>query len=211
VTARGAQPVESGRRLPVETRRFAAFGPAFVQLETPRLTLRPMVEVDVDSIARQPGEVAPENLLAGAPDRDALRAMLRAFEEEWQVHGLGHLLVFENESRFLVGHVSLKPFRRPSGGSGAEIAYGIDTNFRGKGYGGEATAAALLLTFDLAGLDYVLACVEPDNVPSLRLVRRLGFVAIGEGKTHGRVLRRFLIGRIAWRNNPAAQAVGRGA
>jgi RimJ/RimL family protein N-acetyltransferase len=197
--------------IPVDCRRLPAVGLGFLQLQTPRLVMRPMVEADVDSMANQPAEVAADGMVTAVPGRNEIELMRRGFAREWQAHGIGHLLIFEADSRFLAGHLSLKPFQRPSGGRGAEIAYAIDAPFRGQGYAGEAVAAGLLLAFEIEGLDYVLACVEPDNLASLRVVRRVGFVAIGEGKIRGRLLRRFLMGRAAWKAAPAATVVNRDA
>jgi ribosomal-protein-alanine N-acetyltransferase len=60
-----------------------------------------------------------------------------------------------------------------------EIGYTIETPYRGHGY---ATAAAteLLRRAEERGIRHFVACTQPDNEPSLAIIRRLGFRQTGE-------------------------------
>jgi ribosomal-protein-alanine N-acetyltransferase len=60
-----------------------------------------------------------------------------------------------------------------------EIGYTIEPPYRGHGY---ATAAAteLLRRAEERGIRHFVACTQPDNEPSLAIIRRLGFRQTGE-------------------------------
>jgi RimJ/RimL family protein N-acetyltransferase len=60
-----------------------------------------------------------------------------------------------------------------------EIGYTIEAPYRGNGY---ATAAAteLLRRAEERGIRHFIACTQPDNEPSLAIIRKLGFTQTGE-------------------------------
>jgi ribosomal-protein-alanine N-acetyltransferase len=84
-------------------------------------------------------------------------------------------------SRELIGHVG---FHGPPGVNSlraedaVEVGYTIFPEHRRQGYATEALAA-LLGWARAQGIDHFVASVGPENEPSLRMVRRLGFVEVG--------------------------------
>lgn len=72
-------------------------------------------------------------------------------------------------------------FKFPPHGGRVEIGYGIAERCRGLGYGRQAVAELLTRAFDVGepcaapAVREVLAQVNPDNGPSTRVVRSLGF------------------------------------
>ncbi|HEY7042282.1 MAG TPA: GNAT family N-acetyltransferase [Nocardioidaceae bacterium] len=67
----------------------------------------------------------------------------------------------------------------PDAGGAVEIGYAVVPSARGQGVGGQIVD--LFLTWLSArGVTRVDASVGPDNVPSLRLLKRRGFVEVGE-------------------------------
>jgi RimJ/RimL family protein N-acetyltransferase len=56
-----------------------------------------------------------------------------------------------------------------------EIAYLISEEFAGRGYTSEAVAAVSQWALKNLGLDYLIAIVETDNIPSQRVVEKSGF------------------------------------
>jgi RimJ/RimL family protein N-acetyltransferase len=57
----------------------------------------------------------------------------------------------------------------------AEIGYSLDPKFQGQGLASEALRLALAHAFDTLRYRRVEADVDPRNVPSCRLLERLGF------------------------------------
>ncbi len=92
--------------------------------------------------------------------------------QDWVVRAV----VVEPEG--VVGHAG---FHGPPDADGAvEVGYTVLPHLRGRGY---ATAALRALVADAAavpGVRVVRASVSPDNAASLAVVRRVGFVHVGE-------------------------------
>ena len=60
-----------------------------------------------------------------------------------------------------------------------EIGYAIEAPYRGHGYA-IAAATELLRRAEERGIRHFIACTQPDNEPSLAIIRRLGFRHTGE-------------------------------
>ena len=74
----------------------------------------------------------------------------------------------------LVGQVSIGEIRRGAALTGS-LGYWVDQRVAGRGVATTAVALALTHGFGAATLHRVEALVQPGNVPSLRLLRGLGF------------------------------------
>lgn len=96
---------------------------------------------------------------------------------EW----LARAMVLREPDRPMVGHVG---FHGPPGVNGPrrvgalEIGYTVFEPYRRRGFATEAVQALLSWASE-RGVTHFVACVAPDNGPSLALVRRLGFVQTG--------------------------------
>jgi RimJ/RimL family protein N-acetyltransferase len=64
---------------------------------------------------------------------------------------------------------------RREGLEGPDLGYALLPEFCGQGYAQEAAQAVLADARDRLGLEQVLAIVNPDNTPSIRLLQKLGF------------------------------------
>ena len=99
--------------------------------------------------------------------------------QEW----LGRALVLPNAERPVIGHAG---FHGRPGVNGlqkpavVEIGYTVFEPFRGHGYATEAALALLEWARAERGVSGFAASVAPDNEPSLAIVRKLGFVHVGE-------------------------------
>jgi ribosomal-protein-alanine N-acetyltransferase len=85
------------------------------------------------------------------------------------------------ENREMIGHIG---FHGPPGINArreplaVEVGHTIFPAHRRQGYAGEAVRALLAWARE-QGIDHFIASVSPENEPSLRLVRRLGFAEVG--------------------------------
>jgi RimJ/RimL family protein N-acetyltransferase len=116
-----------------------------------------------------------------AHDRRFLAFRLRQMREEpargpWLVRG-----IVLPETRELIGHVG---FHGPPGvnslkaDDAVEVGYTVFPAHRRRGYATEAVSA-LLDWARAQGISRFVASVGPQNEPSLRIVRALGFVEVG--------------------------------
>jgi len=85
---------------------------------------------------------------------------------------LGNLAVYRKEGNEYIGWcgISYSKFL-----DHMEIGYRFCRDSWGKGYATEATSAILGETYEVSDLDDILACVHPDNAPSIRVLEKLGF------------------------------------
>ncbi|MBM3534757.1 MAG: GNAT family N-acetyltransferase [Alphaproteobacteria bacterium] len=168
-----------------------------IMLATPRLTLRLMSGADVTRLYEVNQRLNARSLTAPPLDREAIEELRAVFEGEWHLFGLGYLMICQGGRP--VGHVRLKLIPDCVSGRAAELSFAIVPAEQGHGYASEAVAAVLRFAFETAGLDYVVACVEPDNHASVVVVERNGLVPVATGRHHGRLMRRYLLPSLMWR------------
>lgn len=143
-------------------------------LETPRLWLEPIPLAVAGALLA--GRPVP-GLVAGAgwphPDTlDALRmdvALGEADRTGW--------FVVRRDDRAVIGECGWRGGPDPAGS--AEIGYGLAAPYRGRGYGTELVAAMVGWCVRQPGLRQLVATVLPGNVPSRRVLERVGFTATG--------------------------------
>ena len=172
-----------------------------VALATPRLVLRAMDRADVVRISALNDLLLQKDVNVPALDHEALDELCERFDAEWRIQGMGHLMILRRDGYQPVGHVHLKWLADAKSGRTAELSYAIDAPYQGQGYATEAVEGVLGFAFDKAGLDYVIACVEPDNIASVRVAEKNGMAPMAEGRFRHRLMRRYLLPALMWRFN----------
>ncbi len=86
--------------------------------------------------------------------------------------------VVERDGGAAVGSCGFKGPPDPDGV--AELAYGIDPSYRGRGYATEATVAFTEFAFADGRVRLVRAHTRPDNGASARVLAKCGFGRVGE-------------------------------
>lgn len=179
---------------PMNAGRQAAFGPV---LASPRLRVRQMGRDDVARIYDVNRSLNRRYLSAPPLDLEGLDELRQVFEGEWRQYGLGYLMICRDDET--VGHVRLKCIPDCTSGRAAELTYAIAPAHQDKGYATEAVGMVLKFAFEEAGVDYVVACVEPHNAASVRVVEKNGLAWVATGKIHGRTMRRYILPATMWR------------
>jgi RimJ/RimL family protein N-acetyltransferase len=100
---------------------------------------------------------------------------------EWFASGDNFLAVCLNNTSQLIGFVGLNPEEGRQGEF--NIGYVFDFDFHSRGYATEACYAILSRAFDQFQADRVVTGTAAVNLPSRRLLERLGFQKIGEERT----------------------------
>lgn len=168
-------------------------------LETARLILRPLRESDTDAYAAMMAD--PEIARFLTPDQRPLSpadswrqvAMLLG---HWQLRGFGMWAVAERENPGdLVGR--LGP-HQPGGWPDFEIGWGLARSVWGRGYATEGAAAAMRYAFEVLQRPRVISLIDPQNVRSAAVARRLGELPVSSWTYHGRELDVYAIEREEW-------------
>lgn len=145
-------------------------------METDRLTIRPFAVDDLDALHGIQSKREVTTYLYWDPrSRDEVVEVLasrtdRPFEEVYR-KGLA-LAVVVRDTNTLIGDVSLTVLSREH--AQGEIGFVLDPDQQGRGYGREAATVLLRLGFEDLELHRLIGRCDPRNVPSWRLLERLG-------------------------------------
>lgn len=175
--------------------------PMLAPLQGPRLILRPLTGADGPELAAINGDVEvmrhfPRPL--GLAESEALRACIA---RHFAAHGHGFWGVFRRDAPGLVGLVGLQNIPWQARFTPAvEIGWRIARQHQRQGYAEEAARIALAHGFGALGLAEIVAFTIPANVPSWRLMEKLGMVADGDfahpNLPAGHAMRRHLLYRL---------------
>ena len=147
-------------------------------LVTERLVLRPFAEEDLADLAALHAEESfwwyP--LRRGMTDvetADFLGRVLAGNDDPGRP--VFHAVV-ERSGGALAGWAGLSvPTFLPEILPAVEVGWRLGADYRGKGYATEAAGEALRWGFEDLGLEEIVSIYEPDNLPSGRVMDRLGF------------------------------------
>ena len=148
-----------------------------LRIDTPRLILRVPQIGDFERYADMFADESTHHIGGPLSRHDAWRRFLQ-MPGAWMVQGFAMFSVVEKASGRWMGQAG--PWF-PDGWLGTEVGYSFHPDARGKGYCTEACAAAIDWAFDTLGWDEVIHCIDPDNLPSAAVARRLGSTNRGPG------------------------------
>ena len=159
------------------------------RLETERLILREFTRDDLDALAATLGDVEVVRHLTGEPinREDSLRRLFMA-AGQWPLTGIGMWAVERKTDAHLVGHVGFFDMERdmqPSIKGLPEMGWIFDTSVHGQGIAQEACEAALAWLETTHGPSEVPAIISAENIASLKLAAKLGFVREPDGVYKG--------------------------
>lgn len=150
-----------------------------LRLETVRLVLRPPRVADLDAWADMMMDEETARFIGGVTPRAVTWRGLMTMIGCWHAHGFAMFSVIEKSSGRWVGR--LGPWM-PEGWPGPEVGWAIVRDCWGRGYATEGAIAATNWAFDHLGWPRVIHSIDPDNVASQEVARRLGSRNLGPGR-----------------------------
>ena len=149
-----------------------------LQIETPRLLLRlPQLE-DLDPWAEMMADAEATRFIGGATPRSVTWRGLMTVIGAWHATGFAMFSVCEQSTGRWVGR--LGPWM-PEGWPGTEVGWAIVRDCWGKGYATEGAAVATDWAFDHLGWESVIHGIDPANIASQAVARKLGSRNLGPG------------------------------
>lgn len=145
-----------------------------------RITLRPIVEADLDAAYRAHQDIANRGAFfpLGVLSEPAFRKMY-ADGELWGPEQ-GTLLIIASGDE-IAGHVEF--FKPVSYWDAFELSYQLyDARFAGKGYTTEAVQLTVDYLFAAKKQHRIQLVIVPDNTPSRRIAEKCGFVLEGTAR-----------------------------
>lgn len=146
-------------------------------IETPRLILRSWRESDLAPFAEQNADAEVMRFLGGPLTREESDAYARRAETHYSMHGFCKWAVEAPGIAPLIGavglsHVSFEASFTPA----VEVAWRFHKRFWGQGYATEAARGAINDGFTRIGLTQIIALTALVNLPSQRVMQRLGMI-----------------------------------
>ncbi len=149
-----------------------------IQIETPRLLLRlPRID-DLDPWAEMMADAEAAKFIGGVMPRSVSWRGLMTMIGAWHATGIAMFSVVEKSSGRWVGR--LGPWM-PEGWPGPEVGWALVRDCWGKGYATEGAEAATDWAFDHLGWSRVIHSIDPANIASQAVARRLGSQNLGPG------------------------------
>ena len=148
-------------------------------IQTERLVLRVPRIGDFDAYAAMAQDADNMRFIGGAMPRAVAWRKFLQVPGAWVVQGFAMFAVIDRQSGRWLGQ--LGPWQ-PEGWPGTEVGWGFDRAAQGQGFATEAGVAAVDWAFDHLGWSEVIHSIDPDNLPSQALARRLGSSLRGPGK-----------------------------
>ncbi|MEO8065098.1 MAG: GNAT family N-acetyltransferase [Pseudomonadota bacterium] len=142
-----------------------------VQLETPRLILRPPRLEDFDAWAAFLEDEETTRFIGGCQPRPTAWRTFMGMCGCWSMTGIAMFSVLEKSTGQWVGR--LGPWY-PEGWPDREVGWGIARAHWGKGFASEGAAAAMDYAFDVLGWTEVIHCIDEQNHGSQAVARKLG-------------------------------------
>ncbi len=151
----------------------------FLQLDTPRLLLRPPRMEDFGPWSALLADAEASHFIGGPqPPALAWRGLM-VMAGAWHLQGFAMFSVIEKASGRWIGR--LGPWY-PEGWPGTEVGWGLVRDSWGRGYATEGASAAMDWAFSTLGWTEVIHSIAPDNHASQAVARRLGSRNRGPGR-----------------------------
>ena len=144
-------------------------------IETPRLILRPWRESDFAPFAELNAGPFVMRYMRGVLTREESDAYIQRIQQHLADHGFCKWAVEAPGVAPFIGAVGLSHVRFEASFTPAiEVAWRLNRPFWGQGYATEAAGAAIKDGFTRIGLQEIVALTRPANIPSQRVMERLG-------------------------------------
>jgi [ribosomal protein S5]-alanine N-acetyltransferase len=145
-----------------------------IVIETERLILRKFTVDDASFIL---GLLNTPSWLRFIGDRnvhsveEAKQFLLNGYLKSYETHGFGFYVAVEKATQNSIGMCGLV---KRNTLENVDIGFAFMPEFMGKGYGFEAASATLNYAENVLRLEKVIAIVDPENVVSIALIKKIG-------------------------------------
>lgn len=149
-------------------------------VETERLRMRGHVVSDFEQVLSMWNDPIVTRFIGGRPHtREEVWQRVLRYAGSWALLGHGFWIIEEKVSGRVVGEIGIMDARReidPPFGEDREVGWALLPGEHGKGYASEALAAALAWEKETFDAPCLVALIDPDNTPSIKLAEKFGFV-----------------------------------
>ena len=160
--------------------------------ETERLFLRKMTEDDLDSVYAMRSDAEVMRYIREPQKRDEALNWIKLVSSRWEADKIGFCSVILKETEQFIGWCGLWQLKETGE---FEVGYALFKDFWGKGLAAEASEPFLQYGFTELNLPKIVACANPNNKGSRRVMEKLGMTFDHIGKYYGNDLVHYTITR----------------
>ncbi|GJM11752.1 MAG: N-acetyltransferase [Pseudohongiella sp.] len=157
------------------------------RLETARVTLRQWERDDYIQFAKMNADAEVMRYFPSTLSIEESDAFTKRLDDKLVENGWGFWVAERKEDQAFLGLVGLNYVDDLPIPSCVEVGWRLARAYWGEGYATETAVASLHFAFSVLNLDRVAAFTAVDNLPSRRLMSRLGMVDRLENFQHPRV------------------------
>jgi [ribosomal protein S5]-alanine N-acetyltransferase len=151
-------------------------------IETQSLLLRPLQDSDTDTLVRELNNFNISRHTGSIPNPyhldDAIDYL--RFANGLDAHSLAHAITLKSAPNALVGVIS---YEFSTEKNDAELGYWLSEPLWGQGLMSEAALAVSHHAFTTAKIPKLIACHQNENPVSSRILKKLGFVELGQSSS----------------------------
>lgn len=163
--------------------------------ETERLFLRKLSEADVDSVFAMRSDEDVMRYIRETQNREEASNWVKLVSSRWEGEKIGFCSLVLKETNEFVGWCGLWQLKETGE---IEVGYALFKKFWGCGFAVEASEAFLQYGFTELNLPKIVACANPENKNSWRVMEKLGMTFDHIGKYYGRDLVHYTITKSDW-------------
>ncbi|MGP6136080.1 GNAT family N-acetyltransferase [Enterobacter chuandaensis] len=146
-----------------------------MELETPRLKLEPYNDSHYEGLRVMDSDSGVMRYITGGIVKtpEETREGIRRVQARWDKYNFSWWAIKEKTSGAIVGAACLQHLANVDGAP-LEIGWRLVPEHNGKGYATEAAKAIIDYAVERIGATYLVAVADPENIPSQRVMQRLG-------------------------------------
>jgi len=167
--------------------------------ETERLFLRKMTEEDLESVFAMRSDADVMRFIREPQKREEALNWIKLVSSRWEGEKIGFCSVLLKETNQFIGWCGLWQLKETGE---IEVGYALVKEFWGRGFAVEASQSFLQYGFTDLNLPKIVACANPQNMGSRRVMEKLGMTFDHIGKYYGRDLVHYTITRNDWETQP---------
>jgi RimJ/RimL family protein N-acetyltransferase len=148
-------------------------------VETERLRLRGHTALDFEASLPMWNDPIVTRFIGGrAYSAEEVWQRLQRYAGSWALLGHGFWVIEHKASAKLIGEIGVMDAKRdidPPFGEDREVGWALLPEAHGQGYASEALSAALAWESRYLGGERLVALIDPDNTPSIKLAQKFAF------------------------------------
>ncbi len=147
----------------------------WMELETARLMLEPFNDSHYEGLRVMESDADVMRYISNGIVKTPEETWenIRRVNARWQKYGFSWWAIKDKSSGIIVGAACLQHLENVDGAP-LEIGWRLVPEHNGKGYATEAAKAIIAFAAERTGATYLVAVADPENMPSQRVMQRLG-------------------------------------